>query len=287
LDETCTGEGQGPSCEEPAWVPEANYHDGVDGIDNAIGLVFKDYYPGLADTLTAMGTDAGIDEEEIFRVRGYSGHPNDDHVEVDLYTGLGIEPRDDGGTDPLWDGNDRWQIFQDVLRPPSHIVDEPLYVDSDAYVANYVLVAHFTNVVVPTYLPLAPDSLYPVAQLVLKGTLTYDGSQWAVQDLVAATRVKVSDFLSSSARLPNLSDSSHPLCETFSLYQQLQQRVCSFEDISSTLNSGPSPCDALSGAVIMQAKQAQLGRVRPAAGPLPPCDPRVPEVDTCQPLSGP
>jgi hypothetical protein len=289
LDDTCTGEGQGPSCLEPNWVPSAHYQDGVEGIDNALGKAFSDTYPGYPDTVFAMGTDAGSDEEEIFRVRGYSGQPDDDQVEVDLYAALGLDPREDGGVAPVWDGNDHWKILREMLVPPGYDIDEPQFVDSRAYVSNRILVAQFKNVLWPDGLPSAPDSVNRVAQFTLMGHLMNDGGPWELPDLVLSRRLRINDVLSTLARAPaDIAGPTSLLCATAVSYERLRRIICSYEDITSGADSVASPCDALSAGTLIFARQAQLGSVRPPASDPPTCAPDVqPDTDTCQSLAGP
>jgi hypothetical protein len=270
-------------------VPSGHYQDGVDGIDNALGKAFYDgLYPGYPETWLAMGTDAGTDEEEIFRVRDYSGQPDDDQIEVDLYAALGLDPREDGGTAPAWDGNDHWKILRDMLAPPGYDVDGPQFVDSRAYVSNGILVAQFSNVNWPTSLPLAPASVFKVAQLTLMGHLTYDGALWELPDLVVSLRMRINELLSTLARAQDTAVPSSPVCATDVGYEHMKRIICSYEDIASSADSTTSLCDSLSGASLIYAKQAQLGSVHDPASNFPPCAMNVkPDTDMCQSLAGP
>ena len=111
LDNTCTGEGQGPSCLEPSWA-DADHTDGDQGIDNALGQAVAMELP--------VGQDGPTTEtvaNQIIRVRGYSGEADDDEVDVAVYVGFGLAPRDGGGTGLLWDGKDRWMILPELLAP--------------------------------------------------------------------------------------------------------------------------------------------------------------------------
>jgi hypothetical protein len=287
LDNTCTGEGDGPSCVEPRWALPEHYRDGVDGIDNTAGKVFSMFRPPPPETAMATATTSTL----MFRVRGYSGDPDDDQVEVSVYVGLGLAPRQDGRSGPVWDGQDRWTILPGTLVPlgdagtVTYSVDQPRFRDDGAYVSGWVLVAHFAEALLPAGLVLAPDALSGIRQGIMSGRLVQVGAGWELQNGVGAERVKLTDVLRTAARYPSPSDPSQPLCKFPVLYQGLKDQFCAYADIASGPDSPSSPCDALSGGSRFQAKQALLGDVGPPASPLPPCAPEVPEPDTCDTLA--
>jgi hypothetical protein len=266
LDNTCTGKGEPPSCAKPPGAT-ANL-DGVDGIDNAWGQLFS---PGGPDPVEAVPSLVATTPWGMLRVREYSGDAYDDHVIVSLYIGLGLAQRPDGGSGPVWDGNDTWAILPEMLSdagPPD--VDHPLYSDDTAYVSNGVLVARFTDALWPNGI-----TLQPVHQLVLAGALKQEvDGQWELQDMVIGLRGRVSDALLAGASFPT---QSGVLCGSKPTYDQAKQRTCAAADLASDPDASPSsPCDALSVGALVQAKQARLGAVAPPfRSPPPSCAPGV------------
>jgi hypothetical protein len=126
---------------------------------------------------------------------------------VSYYIGPGLTPRadgGDGGSEPLWDGNDRWKIVPEVLVPSaSPSVDEPLYRDDQAYVSGGMLVAHFPRAFISPGVPGLPNLLIPVHQVVLAGLLIRVGEQWALQNAVLAMRQRYSDLPTAAAQYPD------------------------------------------------------------------------------------
>jgi hypothetical protein len=286
LDDTCTGEGQLDSCIEPPWA-SASHTDGVEGIDNAaaaLAAVDLPLAPG------EINVDNATVANQIFRVRSYSGGPDDDQVDVSVYIGFGLVPRDDGGSTLQWDGHDAWMILPDTLgRPPqvdtpTYDLDRPTFHDDRAYVSGWVLVAHVPQALWPTGLGDAPSSVHIVQQLVLAGKLVRAGDQWELQHLVVGVRAPLQGSLSLAARLPLAG--SQPLCQSAEEYQMYKSTLCSMVDISAEPDSPKNPCDAISGGSVMEAKQAVLGGIGGPAEPIPPpaCAPGVdPDDAGCGP----
>jgi hypothetical protein len=283
LDNTCTGEGQFDSCIEPPWA-NASHTDGVDGIDNAAAPIGARYFPLLTDPMTQ--TDATV-ANQVFRVRGYSGEPDDDQVDLAVYIGFGLA---DGGSTLQWDGHDAWMILTDTLdrlpqSEPTFALDQPTFHDDRAYVSGGVLVAHLPQALWPTGLVAAPSSLHIVKQVVLAGNLVRVGEQWELQHLVIGVRAPLQDALSLAARLSLLAG-GQPLCQYADEYQLYKSTVCSLVDISAEPDSPTNPCDALSGGTVMEAKQAVLGGIGQPAEPIgpPACAPGIdPDDAGCGP----
>jgi hypothetical protein len=286
MDDTCTGEGQGPSCVEPPWVTQDAYNDVEAGIDNALGKLYGTRYVGAPDLVTVTLAGPGV---ALIRVRGYSGDDDDDQVEVSWYTAMGLEPREDGGTEggavPLWDGEDRWSIRRETLMPLSdggYSVDQPLATDPKAYVSHKILVAHVDEALGGARLPLSPYALLPLKKLVVAGPLVQlsDGS-WELPRLEAGSRTQINDALWVMARFQDPSDPNGktPLCQTAPHYEAIRTTACSFLDISSGDDSAQLPCDALSGSSVVSAKPARLGSIAPPAPDSLSCPPDVhPEI---------
>jgi hypothetical protein len=275
LDNTCTGEGQGPSCVEPPWAT-ANHTDGRDGIDNA-----------WANASAPQPATPNI-PDMLFRVSSYSGEPDDDQVAVSIYVGLGLSPRGDagdGGSYALWDGKDRVNIMAELLVPSaSPSVDEPLYHDDQAYVSGGMLVAHFPKALWSPGVPEVPYDLLPVSGVVLEGLLTRTGDQWELQNAVVDMRIRFNDLLTSFAQLPDTLAPGELVCQKNAAYLTARQTVCPLVDIASIPGPPSAPCDAVSTASMFQAKQVLLGDVLLPAPPLVlNCSPGIDPVnDTCE-----
>jgi hypothetical protein len=284
LDNTCTGEGQGSSCVEPPWA-DGGHTDGVQGIDNVYGQIWWSVkFPPQTTTAATPVL--------MVRVRGYSDQADDDQVEVSLYVGLGLVPREDGGredggSDLRWDGNDRWNVLAEMLASPADggvpSVDNPRFRDDHAYVSGGMLVAQFREALWTPGASYAPHALVPVHHLILAGSLVHVGQGWELQNLVAGMRVALNDALTWVAQLPNLG-SGNPTCQSQDAYSNAKRNICPFVDIASDPGPASAPCDAISAGVLFQAKQAGFAPV-----PLPPspASPLVcagninPKIDTC------
>lgn len=268
LDNTCTGEGQLDSCVEPPWA-DASHTDGDEGVDNAAGAFAAQLPLQFPSQVTV--TDATV-ANQIFRVRGYSGADDDDQVDLALYIGFGLAPRDDGGSTLHWDGHDAWIILTDTLarlpgfETPTFSLDQPQFHDDHAYVSAGVLVAHLPQALWPTGMPAAPSSLHTVEQVVLAGNLVRVGEQWELQHLVIGVRESVQNALSIGGRiaLPG----GQTLCQSEVEYPLYKKQLCSFVDIALGPDSPTSPCDALSGGSVAEAKQAVLGGIGARSEPL-------------------
>jgi hypothetical protein len=287
LDNTCTGEGQLDSCIEPPWA-SASHTDGVEGIDNAAAVFGVRWFGPAPDPM--MVTNAMV-ANQIFRIRGYNGAPDDDQVDFAVYVGFGIAPRGDGGSTLQWDGHDAWMILTDTLTRdpsfdvPTFILDQPQYHDDHAYVSGGVLGARLPQAMWPTGLAAAPSALHLVEQLVFAGNLVQVGEQWEMPHLVIGVRERVQDGLALGARFSR-STGSPPTCQSALAYQMFKTLACSLVDISAGPDSPTAPCDALSGGSVVEAKQAVLGGIGPRAElyPNPECAPGIdPDNDSCGP----
>jgi hypothetical protein len=289
LDNTCTGQG---SCQEPSWA-NAVHHDGVDGIDNAFGLLLV--LGGGPDSL-----EASADQTELLlRVRNYSGEPNDDQIEVSLYFAVGLVPRPDGSKEPLWDGQDRWTILPETLLPAAgglgHNVDLPLFRADQAYVTEGKLVARFHQTLWPAGLTNVPRLLVTVRQFEVAGELRHAadaGGAWELHDLVAGMRIGVTDALTIAAfepnNVPGFDSSPNALyCQDKGSYEAGKRFVCSLMDVTADPTAPASAaCDAMSIGLLFQAQQALLGDVALPAPELPQCAPDVhPGMDSCETLA--
>jgi hypothetical protein len=282
LDNKCTGEGEDNGCVEPPYAT-GDHTDGKDGIDNAYGQIL--WEAGLAPMNT------GLTPVPIVRVRGYTGGPDDDQVEVSLYVGRQLVPREDGGTSPVWDGRDRWNVMSETLLPsgdggtPS--VDEPIYRDDGAYVSDHVLVTQFKEAVFTPSLQAEPALLIPVHQFVAAGTLTQVAGVWELRDLVLGGRVEFNDVLKLFAVLPATYVPNVAQCQSASTWRTVKETTCRFLDIASVAGPASTACNAVSIGILAQAKQVFLGdALPPSTAPGVSCGSGIdPATDTCDSLA--
>jgi hypothetical protein len=285
LDNTCTGMG---SCIEPVWAEGGLHHDGVDGIDNAYGEIIQGVYPETVDSTVDTA-------DVLLRIFNYSGVPDEDPVDVALYLGLGVTPRDDGGVGLVWDGKDRWTILPDFLVNPDAGVAsayQPRFRADRAYVTGGVLVAQFDKTLWSAFVYNVPRLLVTARQLEFAGKLTQvgdAGANWELQDLVVGLRLPLADSMVGLALTPTQLDDGGvgPLyCQDTASYQAAKPLICGGADITADPTAPRSAlCDAISIGLLFQAKQALLGDVAGPAPPLPVCSPDVHfGMDTCDSL---
>jgi hypothetical protein len=280
LDNTCTSEGQPPSCVEPPYA--TGNRDGVNGIDNAYGRLWWGKAGPDPRAVTAATPTL------LIRVRAYSGQPDDDQVDVSIYVGRGLAPRGDGGSDPLWDGNDRWNIMREMLVP-SHdggapSVDEPQFHDDRAYVSGGVLVARFAEALTTPSLDFEPNLLVRVHQVVLAGSLTQVDGQWALQNVSGGERIGLNEALTVGAVFRDIMTNTLT-CTLDADYQMLRQNLCPNLDVAAVSDSPSAPCDAMSIGLFFQMTQALLGEVLPPSPFVLQCAPGIdPKTDTCDSL---
>jgi hypothetical protein len=241
----------------------------------------------------------------LVRVRDFSGQLDDEQVEVDLYDAFGLLPRSDAGTDtdsstPVDDGRDQWMIIPNTLveagASGASTVDNPRFIDRQAYVSRGKLVAHFADALVPSGLSLIPASLLPVNQLVLEGDLTLGSQDWELHRLDVAMRVPATIMLPFIARTNDAVKTNVPVCQIPDEYNAFKAGLCDYLDISSTSSDRSAPCDSLSMALRFDMVRALPAEVLAPASPIVgdegsfagvapsswQCAPGVhPETDTC------
>jgi len=265
LDHTCTGEGQGASCIEPAWAID-DHRDGVDGIDNALGQfsyeLTLDIGKGTEFTALAVALAAKGRQVSIVRVTGYNGEPDDDHVQVEHLVGTSLmSASGDAGTPPT-DGTARWRIASSSLLADGHghyDVNRGAYVDDEAYVAGSLLVYHLPEVLL--YAP-NPGEPQHATNLVVTGRLARnDAGAWEVHDTITSARIPLNASFALFEGYEDPTNPGHGICMSSPLYRLLKARLCAHADISSQGDAVGRPCDALSSGTLGDAYPVLLGDV--------------------------
>jgi len=197
LDKLCSGGefNEGPGCSYPYWAT-ADHTDDIGGRDNAGARLFKYIQDslGASNFGSAYYSQKAQDGEWSFLIRvwGYNGQPNDGQVFVAMYPTKGLEPAADGGLPglPIWDGNDRWGVPDDAIKNGN--VDDPLYVDPNAYVTNNVVVASLPN----TIFNLNGSTGFFGVRLTggtAMATIAQENGQWKLKDGLVAARWALKD----------------------------------------------------------------------------------------------
>jgi hypothetical protein len=262
LDDTCTGEGEGPSCVEPAGAGIAQL-DGPKGIDNAAATIKLRRDAGGSATDSVNRQIASGGPNTVYVISGYNGLPVDGRVDVALYA----------VTKEGW-SDDEWHPFIEWTGGDADAGDAgaPVarYTSVDAYVSNNILVAtfdrvrllpaHFSNAILQARLEQGMDGL------------------WTLTDGVFAGRMNADDGL---LYIEGQQDpTSHDVvCRDSASYQTFKQNVCALADISFSGNDPSQPCDAISSAWKFEAVTARLS---------PKIDlTTVSSVDLCKPFDTP
>jgi hypothetical protein len=274
LDGKCTCDGEGSSCLAPAFA-EGDACDGPGGRDNATARVFA-FLAGLFGE-DSFGSAYFSERAEagawslLFRVRGYNGTPDDDQVEVDVYPSR-------GGLDPAWNGEDRWPV-QETSIGPGGTVDDPLYVDTKAYVSGGTLVASLPK----SSLILGSGDNQLVLDLTagfVTARVVGQGGALRLEGGTLAARWRLADVFKTLSTFRDTSGS--PVCTDDLLYDSVKDQICGFVDIYSALASPTDECDSISLGIGFEAEPAKLGDLHPGPTPSDGCSPETdPLYDSC------
>ncbi len=252
------------------------YCDGPGGRDNAGGAFFF----SLAQVAPAFGTasfNQGLTKGKfglLFRVKDYNGESDDEQVQVEWYSSSDFGK----GLEPLWDGSDAWPVEEDSYLDIEK--KTPRYTDPFAYVTGGKLVATLPG----GRLLLNNILLDLVGPVLVAGLTPPDATSplWRVQEGILAARWRSQDILAQLAYIPDPLDNK-PLCKSNPLYGTLKAQICSYADISSTVQGQiNAPCDALAIAIKFDAVQANIGvpSTKPTVNPCLGAD--DPKGDTCE-----
>jgi hypothetical protein len=264
LDGRCTSLFDPPACEPAHWTHKTIV-DGPNGIDNAIGLMLHDQADafGIAQftsTFFNMNIQAGSQAPPaIFRLTGYNGLSYDEQVTVEWFVPAAATANH-AAVD--FSANPAFQIAAgtaDVAEGGAGLVSH--FVDRDAYVSGYRLVAHFagapigiSNVPIKTL-----DSLFTAH-------LQTQGQQLVLLDGVVAGHVLISELFKDMAQLSTTTGAGASLTvcrDTAIVYANVKTWLCSHTDTAIDLTSG-QPCNALSFGADFVARSAQVGTLAPA-----------------------
>lgn len=200
----------------------------------------------------------------LFRIEGWTGEPTDTRIRFSLYGSPGLPDE----AIPTWTGDDAWSIDATSVEPDG-TVDQPLYVDENAYVADGVVVASLPQSGITLATSGARLDLKLVAGF-LRARLVEEGGQWALRDGILASRLRTADLFQA---LDGFRDGDEePLCTDSPLFALARDAICESADIFSDAGTPTSPCDAISVGIGFTAEAARLGAVTEPPELTPGCE---------------
>lgn len=299
LDNTCTGQGEAPTCRRRAGAEPSI--DGPGGRDNAMFGFFSTQAAGGPNTTNSnQSAEIGV-LTAVMRISGYNGATNDGSVEVALYAASACHigaskgmpkyvcPTDEGGS-LLWDGRDVWTPLVDWIEPvlsaggdPTYDYHHPKYRSTHAYVAGGMLIAHFDRAT--GGIAIRFSDLWIQARIERWGG---EGDKlWALRDGMETGRANVDDLLATNEFLVD-PETGDRICMDSEIYKRVRPTTCNLADIRFDGNDPSALCDAASWAWKFEAEPAQLGpgafMVREAD--LRTCGDQSPKNDHCDLLDG-
>lgn len=229
--------------------------DGTEGEDHGARALFLAASPFLT-TISSTGIKQAVDAGDftvLLRIANYNRLPDDPQVTVSWYVGTKLPKM------PAWDGNDAWPIREYAVKNKD--VNQPLSVDSNAYVRDGVLVAgpkgaDGTSREVP--FQVSADFGVLISGVFVTGKLVPSGSSFSLEDGILAGKWSTDDVL---RQMSGLRVFGQQLCPGTDPYLQLATKVCSTADIALFDGTPTDPCTAISIGVAYRATPAKLGAV--------------------------
>lgn len=239
--------------------------DGTEGEDHGARALFLAASPFLT-TISSTGIKQAVDAGEftvLLRIANYNQQLNDPQVTVAWYVGTKLPKM------PAWDGNDAWPIREYAVKNKD--VNQPLSVDSNAYVRDGVLVAgpkgpDGTSREVP--FQVSADFRVLISGVFVTGKLVPSGSTFSLEEGILAGKWSTDDVL---RQMSGLRVFGQQLCPGTDPYLQLATKVCSTADIALFDGSPTDPCTAISIGVSYRATPAKLGPVADQPPPANDC----------------
>ncbi len=279
---SCTIDGQ--SCAPPSWAEAKDeVCDDPRGLDNATGIALARISDlangGVTSILINEGSALG-QWSVLVRVKGYSGTPDDDQVEVSVYETPGR-----AAMPPAWDGTDVWPVSNTSVAPGSMNVDAPIRVDPAAYVRGGVLVARIEEF---PLLFVAPTVRMPIN--IVAATLTAKiepaaGGGYRLNEGTISAKWPIPAVFQALSGLRFGATAEDKLCRTDVIYLQVRGLFCSEIDIlldpeAMGAEGGAPQCNAMSFGMGFEAEPIVLGAVTdPAPPPSTMCEAGLDPID--------
>jgi hypothetical protein len=282
LDGACSGHGDEPPCQPPAYT-NGDATDGPRGEDNSVSKMIGTQWTtlGLANPpLTTESSATAIAEGRfaplvIVRIKDWIGGYDDEQVTIEWYVPLPANDAPGGAVIPKLDGTDTWPLLS---KQPG--ANEPaLFVDTKAYVSGKKFVARFPE----GRLPLTTAYLV-VNDVVMTGEIELNTGtgEWRLKSGMVAGWTDSQEII---GQLPIFTSAllGFPLCTNVSTYaQQIKPWACGVTD---TLIPGTAPgsaCNAISFGIGFSGVEVTLGDVGDAK-PGATCPAEFdPANDSCQ-----
>lgn len=271
LDGVCTCPGP-PSCVTND-VKQMHCDDDA-GRDNSGGALLKEFALLSGGTFSQDTLNNNVNRGTyglLVRIEHYNGGKNDKSVVVSIFVSNGTPPGPDGGAGdhamPSWDGNDDWTIDSASVfggADAGRVI--PNFADTNAYVANGVLVASID-------FPLTLGGSGVVTLDFVGGFVTANvvanGSTFKLTDGILAGRWPTAKLL---ATLGALQLGGVNVCPGTQTYKDVKSRVCGAADVTANVTAdAAAPCSALSMGIQFSADPAKLGPVEARPTGAPPC----------------
>jgi hypothetical protein len=286
LDNACSCTIDDHTCAKPPWVDKSKrVCDNPRGVDNGTSVALQQANViaagAVSSAVISEGAQTGV-WSLLLRVKGYSGMPDDDQVEVAAFVTTGLV---EAMITPAWDGNDVWPIAETSVEAMN--LDQPKIVDPAAYVRNGELVAHLPSLelflrATMMQLPMKVNSV------VVSAKIEPSGASYALREGTMAGKWLLPDMFTSLAGLRYGVDNQ--ICKSSPAYTVVRSIFCNSTDIYSG-DVAPSPgdaaampqCDSVSFGMNFEADPAQLGAIVPPAPPPPDgcADGQSPVGDMC------
>lgn len=277
-DCTCTGDTSSRCLPRPG-ATKAAITDGPQGEDRGARALFQ-AGAAIFEPISSQGVKKAVDSGQftvLLRVSGYNGLADDTNVVVAWFVGAGLP------APPKWDGSDEWPVREYGVKNGD--VNQPVSVDTAAYVRDHVLVAgpkgvDGTSREVP--LQVSADFLLTVSSVFVTGRIVPSGSSYALQDSILAGKWKTEDIL---RQVSGLSFGGVPICPGTPLYAQIGTTICNSSDVSLFDGTPTDACNAVSLGVTFLATPARIGSVKAQPPPTNACaKPFDPAKDGCSSL---
>ncbi len=267
LDGRCTSLFDLPLCEPAPWTHQLIV-DGPNGIDNAIGLMLHDQAQAFnivqfTSTYFDMNIQNGSQAPPaMFRVSGYSGIAYDEQVTVEWFVPAAATA---GAAAPDFNAVPQFAIAPgtaDATAGGANV--ESHFIDRNAYVSGYRLVAHFSGAPIGiSNVPIMTEDALFTAHL--QG----QGGQWQMLDGLVAGHVLISELFHDMALLSTTTSAGPAVTvcrNTPTVYGDVKKWLCSHTDSLATGGDAGSnqPCNALSFGAAFVARTAKVGSLAPA-----------------------
>jgi hypothetical protein len=280
IDNKCSCTIDGPSCKRPSFVdPKKETCDDDRGLDNGSGVALGRISALSAGNISSVVINEGATQglwTLIVGIRDYSGTPNDDRVTVALYETPGL-------TSPAWNGTDIWPISKTTVGP-SGVVDDPVNVDTRAYVRDGVLVAHIPKTKI-RFRASTVDLPVELSTVTISAKIAEaSAGNWRLTEGTLAARWPLGSLFKGLSEFRYGSDNKSKLCRDDIIYLQVKSTFCSATDVLDAPSADiTEECNAISFGMRFDTESVRLGAV---TDPLPPPDPACgvgfdPATDSC------